>query len=62
MSGGNVIKKFFKLCGKVVFNIFFEEIFEEHCDNAAAVLGNEAQFFNADVFSFLQNGNNRRIG
>ena len=61
-AGGHVVQIFFQLGGKVIFDIFFEEVFEKYGYDAAAVFGNETQFFDTDVFAFLKYGDNRCIG
>ena len=61
-AGGHVVQIFFQLGGKVIFDIFFEEVFEKYGYDAAAVFGNETQFFDTDVFAFLKHGDNRCIG
>ena len=60
-AGRDVIQIFFQLCRKVVFHILFEKVFQKDGHNAAAVFRNKTQFFNPNVFSFLQYRNNRSI-
>lgn len=59
---GNIIEEFLQLGGKVVFNVFLEKVFEKYGYNSAAVFGYKTQFFDPDIFSFLQNRHNAGIG
>ena len=59
--GGNVVEEFFHLCGKVIFDVFMEEIFKKCGDDSSAFFGDKAQFFHLDVFAFLQDGDDGRI-
>ena len=62
LAFGNVVKRRFQIGGEVVLDVLGKEVFHERGDQSAAVFGNKAAFFQTDVFSVLQNGQNRRVG